>query len=562
MLLAVAWAVLLLLAGPAAAHSTVMATSPGDDQVTPTAPAAVSVTFNEPVELIPAGSLQVFSPSGTRVDDGAVQQPNGNVETVTVGLTRGLPHGTYTASWRVISADSHPVAGAFTFAIGAPSATAVGVGTVSARGSTLVGTVYAAARTVAYAAFAVLAGVTAFLTLCWPAGARTPGARRLLGGSWAVLVAATLAIWALQGPYGTAAGLGSALDPALLRATAHTRLGTALSVRLGLLAAAAPALLWIATRLPGATGRTRSAAGTATTVLTAATAATWAVADHAGTGPQVLLAMPADILHLTAMAFWLGGLVLLACVVLRPGSAAAEPELATALPRFSAIALGCVAVLAASGLYQALRQVDSLSALTGTQYGRLLLFKTLGMAALIALGYRARTWTTVHVGRGRRSSPPPGPQPRLPTARIRRSVALETAIAVGVLALSAVLVNTAPAREAHPSPAAATASFDTGGTHGTGTVKAAVTRAGTDGTSLRLAVLDPAGRPRTVPEVRAALTLPTRSIGPLPITLTATGPGTYSGTVPTLIAGSWQLSVTVRTDDVDETTVVLQVPIR
>src|SRR5262249_48692281 len=137
--------------------------------------------------------------------------------------------------------------------------------------------------------------------------------------------------------------------------------------------------------------------------LTIGLASTWAVADHAGTGIQVPLAVPSDILHLSAMAVWGGGLVTLVTVVLRrqasPGAArrtdqrryqAATAEAAQAVSRFSPIALGCVAILVVTGSYQAWRGTGGWAALFDTTYGQLLLAKIGGMCALIALGGLAR----------------------------------------------------------------------------------------------------------------------------------------------------------------------------
>ncbi|MFL6117875.1 MAG: FixH family protein [Catenulispora sp.] len=551
-------------AGPASAHATVVSTSPGDGQVLVGAPSAVSVTFDEPVEL-EFGALRVFDPSGARVDDGDPAHPAGRGDTVTVRVRGGLPQGTYTASWRVISADSHPVAGAFTFSVGAASATSVNQGTLNAHGSAIVGAVYGVVRGVAYLAFAILIGAATFLFVCWPAGAMVTRARRLLAWSWTMLTIASCAVLALQGPYAAGFGLGSALDFSVLHQTLQTRLGTALAIRLGLLVLAAGALAWTATRLASASAARRRVVGSGCGTVALGLAWTWAWADHAGTGSQVALAVPMDVLHLCTMAAWLGGLVLLAAVLLRPGTGADRRDIARAVPRFSAIALGCVSALVVTGGYQAWRQIGSVPALTGTVYGRLLLLKLLGFTLLIGLGYLARTWNAEQFG-SRRLAPVliPGSGHLAPEAlaQLRRSVAVETAVAAAVLALTAALVNTEPGREAYTAPVSTTVAFDTHGPHGAGTIEVVVTpaRLGTD--SFHLSVLDPAGGVEVIPELRAALRLPSHAIGPLPVPLTEAEPGHYTATAPIPVAGSWQLVLTVRTSDIDETTVTVPFDIR
>jgi copper transport protein len=524
----------------------------------------VSVTFDEPVEL-EFGSLRVFDPSGARVDDGDPAHPAGGGDTVTVRVRDGLPHGTYTAAWRVISADSHPVAGAFTFSVGTASATSVNQGTLNSHGSAVVGALYGVVRGMAYLSFAMLIGAATFLFVCWPAGALVGRVRRVLVLSWTTLTVASCAVLALQGPYAAGFGLGSALNFSVLHRTLQTRLGTALTIRLGLLIVAAGGIAWITTWLASASATRRRMVGSICGAMACGLALTWAWADHAGTGSQVALAVPMDVLHLCAMAVWLGGLVLLATVLLRPSTKADRSDIAHAVPRFSAIALGCVSTLVVTGAYQAWREVGSVPALTGTAYGRLLLLKLLGVALLIGLGYLARTWNAEQFG-SRHLTPAlvttTGRLDAEVVAQLRRSVAVETAVATGVLALTAALVNTEPARDAYTAPASTTVAFDTHGPHGTGTIEVVITPARLGPDLFHLSVLGPTGAPEAIPELRAALRLPDRAIGPLPVPLTNAGTGHYTATTPIPIAGSWQLVLTVRTSDIDEATVTVPISIR
>ena len=89
-------------------------------------------------------------------------------------------------------------------------------------------------------------------------------------------------------------------------------------------------------------------------------AVTPGLGGHAGTGIQTGLAIPADMVHVAAMACWLGGLVVLCVAVLPKGDA---DELRAVLPRYSALALGAIVALIVSGGYQAWRQVGSIDAL-------------------------------------------------------------------------------------------------------------------------------------------------------------------------------------------------------
>lgn len=390
----IAAAVVLLLAtaGPAAAHATLETTGPTEGSVLAAAPAQVTATFDEAVGVSP-DSLRVFAPDGSRVDDGDTVRA-ANPDQIRTRLRSGLAKGTYTVAWHVISADSHPVEGAYTFSIGAPSGTSVDAATLSTRASTFAGLLYGAVRWLGYLGYAVLFGGVVFLAAGWPAGARDRRAGRLLAAGWVASMAAALGALLMQGVYAGGLPLSRALDSGVVSATADTRFGHAALARMLLLALAAPALALTLGRLTGFTRRGRAVFLGATAVFGLLGAATWASADHSSTGIQVPLALPADLLHLGSMGVWLGGLAMLAFVVLR--GSVDEPEVGeqalTAVRTFSTMAACCVGTLVVTGVYQAWRNVGSWDALTGTDYGRVVLLKVGGLIILVGLGWMARQW--------------------------------------------------------------------------------------------------------------------------------------------------------------------------
>jgi copper transport protein len=151
----------------ALAHATLVSTSPPDGTIVAKAPATVSATFDESVG-VSADSLRVYAPNGQRADNG--DTTHGQLpQQIMVGLLPGLGRGTYTVGWHVISADSHPVQGAFTFSVGAPSSSVVTPAGLQPPASKLVGLVFGAVRWLAYCCFALLIGAVAFVICCWPA---------------------------------------------------------------------------------------------------------------------------------------------------------------------------------------------------------------------------------------------------------------------------------------------------------------------------------------------------------------------------------------------------------
>ncbi|MCI3931713.1 copper resistance CopC/CopD family protein [Streptomyces sp. AN091965] len=379
----------LATAAPADAHAALTDSDPKRGAVVAKAPDQVSLTFSEKVAMSD-GSVRVLDPAGKRADTGKTTDLGST--TYGVKLKPGLPDGTFTVAYQVVSADSHPIAGAFTFSIGAPSDTKVALPDQEVGGG-LVGTLYDTARYLSYAGFIVVVGGAAFVLGCWPRGAGVRPLQRLVVSGWLTLTGATLATLLLRAPYTGSGKLADAFDLAKLGDVLQTKTGAALVSRLLLLAAAA---LFIAV-LFGAYDKREDpkekrdlAFGLAVGggVVAIGIAATWALAEHASTGIQAGLAMPVDVLHLLAVAVWLGGVVaLLLCLYRAPLIDA------NAVRRFSGVAFGSVVALAGTGLYQSWRQVGSWTALVETDYGQLLLIKVGLVVVLVGIASVSRRWT-------------------------------------------------------------------------------------------------------------------------------------------------------------------------
>ncbi|WP_405941949.1 copper resistance CopC/CopD family protein [Streptomyces sp. NBC_00207] len=646
LVLAALLATLFTAASPATAHAALTASDPKDGAVVATAPAQVTLSFSEQVAM-GDDSIRVLDPQGRRVDTGELRDMcSGNTVRYGTALHTGLPNGTYTVAWQAVSADSHPIAGAFTFSIGAPSATNVTLPTVQAGGGP-VGIAYGIARYAAYAGFTVLVGGAAFILLCWRRGAAERPLQKLVVRAWVTLTVATLVMLVLRTPYTGSGKFADAFDLDGLRAVLATKTGASLVSRLLLLGAAAlfVAVLFgvYARRLQGAGPEEKANAGASEevedtndltfglaiggAVVAGGIAATWALSEHASTGIQPGIAMPADILHLLAVATWLGGLTALLVALHKvPGIERA------AVRRFSTVAFVSVLVLAVTGVYQSWRQLGSWSALTGTDYGRLLLVKVGLVAVLLGVAYLSRKWTARladtpeaavaanasaaeaagpgNVSRetgsavsddlegsdvSRETEPvtvPADPERAAQLARqraaresarekqvrdadphragLRRSVLAEAGIAVILLAVATVLTSTEPGRTVEKEagrggptttavpnrPVKITLPFDTGGQNGKGSVRLELDPGRVGANTLHLWADSGDGKPFDLPEIKVAFTLPAKDVGPLPLVPEQAAPGHWTASgVQLPLAGEWRIDVTVRTSDIDQTTV-------
>jgi methionine-rich copper-binding protein CopC len=110
-ILAVSTAMWAFGATTASAHSGLESSNPADGSVVTEAPAAITLTFNEPL-LDDADSISLNAADGTNITSAKVQ-PNGS--SIELPWPADLPAGEYQAAFRVVSADGHPVTGAISF---------------------------------------------------------------------------------------------------------------------------------------------------------------------------------------------------------------------------------------------------------------------------------------------------------------------------------------------------------------------------------------------------------------------------------------------------------------
>jgi copper transport protein len=574
LVVAVATAGLALAPAPADAHAELVSTEPASGEQLDAAPERVVLRFTESVD-VSDDAVEVLTADGDRIDIGDPGHPDGERSSVAVDLP-GLDDGTYVVSWRVLSSDSHPVSGAFTFGVGdaaaalsdADAQALVDDALAGAGSDRLVGISYGIVRFAAFAGVVVLVGGAVFVAALWPAGVEAPRARRTLAGAWWVALGATVLSIPLQATYAVGGSLADAFEPSVLGDELGARTGRTWLVRLVLLAAVAVVGRRMARR---ATEGHTQAFLPATIVGGLALLATITVTGHAVAGDLVGLAVVTDLVHLSAVSVWLGGLALLLGAVLWPIGGVGDGRAETIATRFSDVAFGAVLVIIASGVVQAWRQLGSWDALVDTSYGRLLMVKVGFFVLLVAGAAASRPWVCQRA-RARTASlalsPGPGavrasPSGRAPLSVLRRSVAAEVALAVAVLAVAAALVNAVPGATAVDDANAATGGLFNTTVHGSLTaIQVTVDPAAVGPTEVEINVSAHDGSSVDPEEVTSSLTLPERNIGPLDLTLQRLGPGQYvaqGAQIP--FSGTWELEVVARTTDIDQDRVIVEVPV-
>src|SRR5262245_32115648 len=166
----------------------------------------------------------------------------------------------------------------------------------------------------------------------------------------------------------------------------------------------------------------------------------------AAVSPSTAQALIVDVVHLLGTGVWIGGLVALALLLRAAGreeGADSRPYAVLAARRFSRAALAAMLLLMASGVMNAIAQVESMAGLVGTTHGRLLLAKLAVLVPILALAgvNRARLLPALSA---------PGDDGSGAMRRLATSVWLEAGLALVILGLVAAMTLTIPARHAPP----------------------------------------------------------------------------------------------------------------
>ncbi|WP_297622230.1 copper resistance protein CopC [Nocardioides sp.] len=520
-------ALALVLGGgaPASAHAELVDTDPDEGAVVETAPDTVTLTFNEPVRLT-SQEIAVYDAQGDPV--AASAGASGEEVRVDLAGAADLPDGTYVVSWNVLSGDGHPIAGALTFSVGAPSATVAAPPEPETSSATV--TVLRDVVTVAtLLGLLVAAGLALFLALVlprsWP-GTEVRGRLRrlLLYAAGAGALGAVLQV-PIASVYGQGLELGSIVTSFDAGAVANELAAAALVlVGLGVVvratSAAAPdrAAGW---QLGG--GALLSLAGPS-------------VVGHSRAFTPSPLLVATDVLHVTAGAVWLGGL--LGLVLTLRALAGREALAAQTLARFSTLAGGVLLAVAATGTFLAWRIVGSWAGLVETSYGWLLLTKV--AIALVVAGVGG--WNRWRVLPAVRAAAGFGDREHA-AAAVTRTVRVEAVLLAVLLGVTGVLVNQSP----RPAPVTV-ASGTTGAgaaTAGDLRVLAVMDPRRTGSNTLLVQVQDAAGEPYDPPS-NPVVALRTDGLDIGEVTVRSIGAGTYRGEVVVPRAGEWEVQVSIR----------------
>jgi copper transport protein len=399
--------ILLAAGAPVWAHASLVKAEPAAGAVVRDAPPTLTLTFNEPVSPL---VMRLITPAGEPIALGEVTAENA---IVIIAVPAALGRGTHALSWRVISADGHPVAGALMFSIGAPSAppAADGLGDRSVRAALW------AAKVVIHVGLFV--GIGGAFFRAWIGDAAAPAAVPWLVAALVAGLLATPISVALQGLDALDLPLAGVAQQVAWRAGLETAYGfTAITAAFALFAG-----------LFGLVATSPAVARGFSLVALLGVGCALALSGHAASAAPRLLTMPSVFLHGVCVAVWIGALLpLLVAARRRAGG--------RALARFSRLIPYPLALIVVTGVILAVVQLGRLDALRTTSYGAVLAGKLAAVAALLVLA-----------GANRYRLVPRFEAAGSDAARpLAISIALELAIVLMILALVALWRFTPPPR--------------------------------------------------------------------------------------------------------------------
>ena len=492
----------------ASAHAGLENSDPAPSSVLAQSPTQITLTFNETIEkeLL---SIRLFDKDKREVAIGSATRSTSDKEVVSADVPT-LKNGVYVAVWRVVSADGHPLTGAFPFEIGtASSGTGQSLLTEVLKDidkTSNLGTPLAIARLLAFLGVVLLVGL---VSVTWGSTLlRTRRTVRGLQGAAVLTALGSVGVLLLQGPYTSGGSWGDIFDANILSDVISTRLGLSSLARMAL------SLEWMLLSLFVA--KVGASLWKNLVVVTSfLTIATYSLSGHPSAGSLPVLYVAVDAVHLTAVSLWVGGVLALALF-------SRHDDIAQEVNRFSRVSTFAMPVAVITGVVQAANLVPSSKELRETQYGTLLLVKVAVVGLMVLAGLYSRR--RLHRG---------------DVGYVHRFLRRETLLVVAVVGVTAFMVGNSPVIDQKIERK----NFSTTVVQNevVGDFQVLPAKVGTS--EVHTWFMPPGGMLAPVRDVTITIELPARDIPKIPVKAVSTGPNHWSGITQFPYAGKWIMEV-------------------
>ncbi len=516
----------VVLAGPAGAHAALVSMTPEADATIESAPGEIVLEFNESVSAT-SDAVRVFDPTGRELRGVEV---SGTDSTITATLPEFDTDGSYTVDWKAVSADGHPIRGAYLFHL--RTATLTEPFDVGDAGAPLVANIMRAAG--AAVALAALVGVL------------VAALRRRTGDTptsawyrwrWVLVLDGTLLLFV-----GALTVVGSTMSEAL-EVTLDTSSGKV-------------ALLACVLALVGVVASVIPKAAPAELPLGVLTVGAIAMQGHAVSLPPVALSAPLTVVHVLAAVVWGVGLVW----VDRRCAGAHAAEVRRDVERLSPFAMGAVVLLAITGVVLVVDRVP-MDQLLSSNYGRLGLVKLVLLAATVVVAFRNRARVTPALPDGvdtDTDAEDADAEDAAAVSSLRAGVRLEIVLLSVALLVGAVLSQISP-----PDPVSTAGGlFTERAAFGDGEVELTVEPGARGTNEVHVVALGSDGRLMAdLTELTLSLTLPADDVGPLQPEMQVVTPGHSLAYADFPLVGEWTVEVDARLGKFEALKATFRVPI-
>lgn len=498
----------LFVGASVSAHAILDSSSPSSSSVVAVSPPEILLDFNEQIEKTFA-DIRLFDADQGEVNIEKTIRSISDASIVTAQVPP-LKDGMYVAVWRVVSADGHPATGAFPFEVGSGSSdTAVDLVQKVLMGidkSSDLSYPMAMMRLLSILGVIVLIGA---MSVNWrSAPFSEPRLFRLARQSTIAIAVGSIGVLLLQGPVASGKSWSAIFDSQLFADVLPTRLGFAILIRLVAVVIWGGLLISVA---QSQSKKWRLIAVAASALLIGS----YSMSGHPSAAGSSLVYVLVDAVHLTATSLWAGALVALVFV-------AKSERSGEYLLQFSRLATFAMPITVLTGVAQGLHLVGGVNRLNDTDYGKLLIFKLVLVAIIIAIGTFARR--------------------RLQGANtlgVSRIIRIEAVIVILVLAVTSLLLGKSPV---------STDSFDELTFSATlvqsevvGDFSIVPTKVGA--AEVHTIFSPPGGSLSPIAKVTVTFLLPEKKIPGIPVTMSSVGPNHWIGVVQFPYSGQWEMQV-------------------
>lgn len=415
------------------AHAYIIKSTPMENETLAHSPSLVSLEFSEAIQS-KFDSLTVVNSLGQRVDVSEASIDKKNPNTLEAKVQTALPNGAYTISWKVLSADGHPVQGTIPFRIGTGADAHNMQGYVNGyipQADMII------ERGLLYAGFSLYLGVMLFyLVLYKESGLSNKMQSRSKMLIWISLLAISFSlVWnlPLQAKIYANVPWSKAFNISLWKEA----LGIPLFGSVWIAQMILIVILTVATYLAMKYGKLSSSkAWWMPVLLVVVLLVTKALNGHAISSKYREITIVMDILHLFAASLWIGGVMAIAFILPAGNKNKKDWSLYwDAIQRFSPWAMTAVTIILFTGVFSSTLYIPNLRSLYQTVYGQILVAK---IVLFIIMGI----FGLIHFVKGKLRK----------EKGIRPTAGIEFGMGIAVMIMAAILTNVATPPLPEPVP--------------------------------------------------------------------------------------------------------------